>query len=182
MKYMKTLASVLLAALFVTAATAATTNAPVAKADSTNQWTLSLSGGGSTSLNSGGNSAVGAEFELGRTYGITLPLLKSTELLYGVRQGIGWGDANGADWQFSTKVFSDVKLFTYKSFELDGGGNVGILYGNRTLDWVAAPEVVGRLYLKKDVDFFGRVEYPFDLNRGRAENSLVYTLGVRVKF
>ena len=181
MKYMKTLASLALAVLFVSAATAATTNAPVAP--TTSQWTLSLSGAGSTSLNSGGNSTVGGEFELGKTTPVLVPLLKwNTDLNYGVRQSVGFSDVNCAKWQLGTKLFTDVKLLAWKSFEVDAGGNAGALYGNRELGWTAAPEVVGRVYLKKDVDFFGRVEYPFNLNTGRAENSLLYTLGVRVKF
>jgi hypothetical protein len=65
------------------------------------------------------------------------------------------------------------------------GGNIGATYGNTPLVWKAAPEGVVRLYLKQDVDLFGRVEYPFALNGSSspvAQNSLVYTLGLRVKF
>ena len=46
----------------------------------------------------------------------------------------------------------------------------------------AAAELVGRIYLKKDVNLFGRIEYPFDLNQGKAEGDLLYKIGLQVRF
>jgi len=181
MKYIKTLVGAFLAAaLFATAAVAApSTNAPlVSPPASLGEWTLSLAGGGSTAFNGTDTDAtvVGGEFQIGHAGKLILPLEA------GVRQSIGYANDGGSSWLLSTRVYSDWVLFKYGNLQLDAGGNVGVVYGNTTLKWVAAPEVVGRLYLKKDVDLFARVEYPFNLNEGKAENRLDYTLGVRVRF
>jgi opacity protein-like surface antigen len=180
MKYMKLLGVLVASVLLATSVVAApATNAPAADSG-LGQWTLSLSGAGSTSLTSDSkydSSAVGAQFELGHDGKFILPLTA------GVRQGVAWGDSDGSEWQFTTRVFNDWTLIRLGNLQLDAGGNVGLNYGTKGEPrWVAAPEVVGRLYLKKDVDMFARVEYPFDLNAGRAENTLTYVLGVRIRF
>jgi len=183
MKYIKTLVGALLAtALLVTVATAApSTNAPLATPTDSKlgEWTLSLSGGGSTAL--GGDaknvgSAIGGEFQLGHDAKIILP----AEV--GLRQSIGYSDVKGSSWLFGTKAFTDWTIVKFGNVEFDAGGNIGLSYGNTTPKWTAAPEVVGRLYLKKDVDFFARVEYPFNLTDGKSENRLTYVLGIRVRF
>lgn len=177
MKCIKLIGVLFATVLLASAAFAApTTNAPAS--DVFSGWTLSLSGQGASALNGSklDHSAIGGEFELGHDGKFILPLNA------GVRQGIGYSDGDGANWLFSTKVYSDWTLIRLGNLQLDAGGNAGLAYGNQPLKWTAAPEVVGRLYLKKDVDVFGRVEYPFDLNKGRAENSLTYTLGVRIRF
>jgi hypothetical protein len=182
MKYIKTLVGALVAtALLVTVASAApSTNAPLATpASDLGQWTLSLSGGGSTAL--GGDakdvgSAVGGEFQLGHDAKIILP----AEV--GLRQSIGYSDVNGSSWLFGTKAYTDWTVLRLGNLQFDAGGNVGLTYGNTTPKWTAAPEIVSRLYLKKDVDVFARVEYPFNLTDGKAENRLTYVLGVRVRF
>lgn len=182
MKYIKTLVGALLAtALLVTVATAApSTNAPLATPTSSDlgQWTLSLSGGGSTALGGADKnvSAIGGEFQLGHDAKIILP----AEV--GLRQSISYADANGASWLFGTKAYTDWTIVKLGNLEFDAGGNIGLTYGNTTPVWTAAPEVVGRLYLKKDVDCFARVEYPFNLTDGKAENRLTYVLGIRVRF
>jgi hypothetical protein len=182
MKYMKFVMAAIVAAVLLTTTTfAATDPAPVkltAPASDLGQWTLSLSGVGASALNGSklNNSTVGGEFELGHSGKFILPLDA------GVRQGVGYSDANGSSWQLSTHVFSDWRVVKLGNLELGAGGNVGLSYANQPLKWEASPEVVTRLYLKRDVDLFGRVEYPFDLNAGRSENSLRYTLGIRVRF
>lgn len=178
MKYIKLMGVLFAAILFTSAVCAApSTNAP-ASDSGLGQWTLSLSGAGSTALNGAKveSSAVGGEFQLGRS----VTLIRPAEL--GLRQGIGYSDANGANWLFSTKAYSDWTVLRLGNVQLDAGGNVGLSYGNTTPTWTAAPEIVGRIYLKKDVDFFTRVEYPFDLSNGRAENRLTYTAGIRIRF
>jgi len=182
MKYIKTLVGALLAtALLVTVATAApSTNAPIVKSKGyLDKWTLSLAGGGSTAL--GGDaekvgSAVGGEFQLGLPGHFVLPLEA------GIRQGVSYNDVNSSTWLLSTKVYSDWTVVKFGNLQFDAGGNVGISYGNTSPTWTIAPEVVSRLYLKKDVDVFTRVEYPFDLNEGKSLNRLTYTFGIRLGF
>lgn len=181
MKYIKTLVGALLAtALLVTVASAApSTNAPLAApASDLGQWTLSLSGGGSTALGGADktSSAIGGEFQLGHDAKIILP----AEV--GLRQSIGYSDVNGSSWLLGTKAYTDWTVLKLGNLQFDAGGNIGLTYGNTTPIWTAAPEIVGRLYLKKDVDVFTRVEYPFNLTDGKAENRLTYVLGIRVRF
>lgn len=177
MKYMKLIGVLFATVLLATAVVAApATNAPAAS--DLGNWTLSLSGNGSANLGGADKdaSAVGGEFQLGRA----VTLIAPAEL--GVRQGIGWSDANGSSWLFSTKVYSDWTVLRLGNLQFDAGGNVGLSYGNTKPTWTAAPEVVARLYLKKDVDLFTRVEYPFDLNAGKATDRLGLTLGLRIRF
>lgn len=181
MKYIKTLVGALVAtSLFVTAASAdPSTNAPLAQpSGDLGSWTLSLSGQGASALNTYkvAHSTIGGEFQIGHSGQFILPLEA------GVRQGIGYSDAGGANWALATKVYSDWTLIKLGNLEFDTGANAGLSYGNQPFDWSAAPEVVTRLYLKKDVDLFGRVEYPFDLNTGKSDNELAYTIGLRVRF
>ena len=186
MKYIKTLvgAFVAIALLSVSAVSAAgtSTNTPVVVSPSSDvlgPWTLSLSGGGSSAVNNDkvSSSTVGGEFELGHKGELILPLEA------GIRQGIFYSDVkNGSEWLLSTKVYSDWRLFKVSVFEADAGGNVGPKYGDQKLDWTAGPELVGRLYLKKDVNLFGRIEYPFDLNNAKSEGNLDYRVGLQVRF
>ena len=185
MKYIKTLVSAIIAvALCTTVVSAATsTNSPVVVVTPTGDlgpWTLSLSGGGQSALNNdkGNNSAVGATFDVGYSVGkiATFPIES------GVRQFIGYSDVNSSEWILSTKPYADVTLYKVKSFEFDAGANIGYAYGNTPSTWTVGPEAIGRVYLKKDVDFFGRIEYPYNLNDGKSENDLLYSIGLRVRF
>jgi hypothetical protein len=179
MKYIKTLivSLVAVALLSVTAARAADTSTN-STGYSLGPWTLSLSGAGSSALNDAKikSSTVGGEFELGHKGELILPLDA------GIRQSISYSDVTGNEWAFGTKAFSDWRIVKLGPVELGAGGNAGINYGNQKSDWTGAPEVVGRLYLKKDVDLFGRVEYPFDLNKAEDLHTLAYKIGLRVRF
>lgn len=178
MKYIKTLVGVLFATVLFTTAAGAATNVPVATAtQDLGLWTLSVAGGGSTSLNNDGtDTIVGATFEVGHDGKFIVPFVA------GIRQNITWSDGNGSNWQFATKLFADVPVLKLgNNVQFDVGANVGILYGNRTLEWVASPESVIRLYLKRDVDLFVRVEYPFSLNEVEALDVLTYGIGLRVR-
>ena len=179
MKYIKTILGVLFASVLLTTVATAATNEIATKDVDKDHWTFSFAGGGASDLGGGtlNSSTIQGDLSIGRTGRLVLPLE------VGVRQGFGYSDVNGATWRFSTKLYSDWTLVRLGNLQLDAGGNVGALYGTRAEpSWVAAPEVVTRLYLKKDVDLFGRVEYPFNLREGRAQESLVYTLGVRLRF
>jgi len=181
MKYIKTLIGTFVTlALFATVASAApSTNLVATTTDNLGPWTLAVSGQGNTALNNSStykSSDVGAEFQIGYNTVVILP----AEI--GIRQGIGYSDSTGATWNFSTKVFTDLRVIKLGNLEADAGVNVGNTYGNQVGDWTGAPEVIGRLYLKKDVDLFGRVEYPFDLTKGTSQDSLTYTIGLRVRF
>jgi len=181
MKYIKTLVGVFAAlALFATVATAApSTNLVATTTETLTPWTFSLSGQGNSTLNNNStykSSNVGAEFQLGYITKIVLP----AEV--GLRQAIGYSDSQGATWNLSTKAFTDLTIVRVGNLEAGAGGNFGTAYGSQTGDWTAAPEVVGRLYLKKDVDVFGRVEYPYDITKGASQDTLTYTIGLRVRF
>ena len=178
MKY-KIILGVLFASVLLTTVATAATNEIVTKNVDKDYWTFSFSGGGASDLGGGklNNSGLQGDFSLGRSGKFVLPL----EI--GVRQGFGYSDTSGADWKFSTKLYSDWTIMKLGNLEFDAGVNAGLIYGtHKEPTWTAAPEGVFRFYLKKDVDLFGRVEYPFDLNAGRAQESLVYVLGMRIKF
>jgi hypothetical protein len=179
MKLIKSLGVLLaITALFAITAGAATTNAPVATATPTlGPWTLSVEGGGSTALTGDKDSVVGATFELGHNGKFIVPFVG------GLRQSVGWEDSDGANWKFGTKLFADVPVLKLgKNVQLDVGGNAGILYGNCSPEWTISPEVVTRLYLKKDVDVYLRVEYQYNLTTGKSQDTLVYGIGLRIRF
>jgi hypothetical protein len=99
------------------------------------------------------------------------------------REIVSVNDGNHYYWTFSTKAFTDVKLFRYKIVEADAGVNAGPEYGDSPVVWEASPEIVGRLYLSKTVDLFSRVEAPFRLNDNAAfENKMPITAGFRISF
>lgn len=176
MKYIKTLIVALTIALFATAASAAT-NAPAvsAPAADTGDWTLTLAGAGSTTTKGDSQSAIGLELGVGRTGTLLLPVE------VGVRQKFSYASA-GQVLNYGTKVYSDFTVLKVWQLEVQVGGNVSAVYGDTSLAYTAAPEAVVRLYLKKDVYAFGRVEYPYDITAGALRNSLDYTIGLGLKF
>lgn len=180
MKYMKfTLAALVAAALLSTTTFAATTAvAPVAPTGhDLGQWSLSLSGNSTVTTATPSTVVGGAEFALGHTGDLVLPL----EL--GVRQGIGYTSGNGHNWAFGTKAYVDWTLVKLGNLEFDGGLNGGATYGNTALAWTVAPEAVARLWLKRDVNVFVRGEYPFALNPSPvAQNKVLVALGLQIRF
>lgn len=177
MKYVKWLvSSFITSVLFTSVAFAApSTNAPVVKSDDLGSWTLSLSGAGSTVTKASSDTSVGGELSLGHTGKLILPIE------VGVRQGIAYQSANSEKYDFSTKGFADIAVLKLGNLETDGGANFGINYGATRPNLTVAPEGVLRLYLKKDVDIFGRIEYPFDVTSGGAQNKFRYILGFRIQ-
>src|SRR5690606_16100511 len=109
---------------------------------------------------------------LGRTGKFILPIEA------GVRQGISYSTQGSDDWVFSTRVYNDWSLVRFGNLELLAGGSFGAVYGNTPIAWTVAPEVVGKVHLKDDGWAFVRVDYPFDIGRGRSVDSLNYTLGL----
>ena len=178
MKYVKWLAGSFLATvLFTIAAVAApSTNAPIVKGLDASQWTLSLAGAGSTQTTGNSDSTFGGELSLGHTGKLILPIEA------GVRQGFGYSSSNTEKYSFSTRGFTDFTLLKLGNLEFDGGASLGTGYGATRLNLTAGPEAVLRLYLKKDVDVFGRANYLYDLSSATAQNKIGYVLGVRVKF
>jgi len=141
-------------------------------------WTMSLGGSGGTTLSGDAESAFGATIDLGHTGHLLLPLQG------GLRQTFNYGDGADGDAQvlFDTKLYLDATLFTLgKKLDVFAGGNIGIHYGNTPLLWEAAPEAGLRWWVKDAVSVVGRVEYPFDLNNGRASEVLSYFLGFQIK-
>lgn len=157
------------------AADTATAKAPVQTEQPANSWTLTLGGSGATTTTGDSQSAFGFDVGVGRTLQLVLP----AEI--GVRQGLAYASNDGGNVVADTHLFVDWTLLTVKRVELFAGGNVGATYGNTPLEWSAAPEVGVRWRLKNDVDIVGRVDYSFDLNNRRAEDTLRYFLGFRVK-
>jgi hypothetical protein len=154
--------------------TVATVKAP-AQSLQAESWTLTLGGAGATTTSGDSQTAVGVNVALGHTGHLLLPL----EL--GVRQSLSYASNDGGNVVADTHLFSDWTLFTVKKVQLFAGGNAGATYGNTPLTWDVAPEVGVRYLLKKDVDLVGRVDYPFNLNDGRWDQTLRYFLGVRIK-
>jgi hypothetical protein len=186
MKYIKTLiGSVVGMALLFSVAAYASDNIST-NADSTvGLWTLALSGGGASSLSNEklNNSSIGTELELGHTGKLIVPLEG------GIRQGLSYSDATSKDmWSLSTKGYADAQVFKVGVIQTDVGLNAGANYGDQPVKWTAAPEGDLRLWLKKDVNFFGRIEAPFDLNGNNGntflkfEDKLLYTLGLQIRF
>jgi opacity protein-like surface antigen len=177
MKYIKTLVAALVAtALFTTAAVAAT-NAPAVTVPAADKgdWTLTLAGSGATTLSGVSQSDVGLELGVGHTGKVLLPV----EL--GVRQTIAY-NSKPASLGFNSKIYADFTLIKVWNVELQAGANAGVAYGDTAFTYSVAPEAVAKLYLKKDIWAFGRVEYPYDISAGTSKNTLVYTIGLGLSF
>lgn len=185
MKYMKTLVGAFVAAVLLSAtAFAADLQGPQFDSSklfgfggtNVENWTLSLAGGGATTTTGDSQSAFGLNLQLGHADTVFLP----GEV--GLRQGLAWASTpnqNAGSWALNTAVYQDWKLVSYKSLDLYAGGNVGALYGNRSLAWTVSPEVEARLWLKKDVYTFFRTEYAFDVSDSnlKSQDTLRYVLG-----
>jgi len=190
MKLVKTLFGVLFAtALFATSAVASDLKGPAFDSSklfgfgtpNTDNWTLSISGGGATTTTGDSQSAFGFNTQLGHTDTVFVP----GEV--GIRQGLAWAtepNKNGGNWLLNTAVYQDWKVLSYKSLDLYAGGNASLGYGNRTPAWSIGPEVEARLWLKKDVYTFFRTEYNFDVTSDSitSQNTLEYILGLGFNF
>jgi hypothetical protein len=184
-KLIKLFVGVFCALLLVTAPVIAAdtvvkaTNAPVvvqSVAAPAEAWVFTLGGAGVTTTKGNSQSAFGTDFSIGRTSHLLLPFEA------GIRQGIFYASPNGGSVVFDTRAYADWTLFTVKKLDLFTGGNIGLTYGNTPLTWTVAPEAGLRYWVKKDVAILGRIDYPFNLNKGRANDTLNYFLGVQVKF
>ena len=159
------------------ATTVATTNAPLF-----GDWVFTLGGQGATTTSGDSQSAIGVNFSVGRD----LSLFGARDEV-GVRQSFGYASPDGGTFLASTRLYADVCVFCFDltkdiPVEVYVGGAVGPTYGNTSLQWNAAPEVGVDVWLAKNVAIDARVDYAFDLNRGRAENVVEYVLGVKFKF
>lgn len=175
-KLTKMFVGVFIAVLLATSAIAATNTTNTVSTAAPEAWTLTLGGVGSTTTSGNSQSAFGVDVSVGHTGHLVLPLEA------GVRQSVSYASPNGGSTVLSTKLYSDWTLLKVSKLDIFAGGNVGLAYGNQPLVWTAAPEVGTRLWLKKDVAVVGRVEYPFNLNDGKSGNTLLYSVGVLVKF
>jgi len=175
MKHMKKITKlfvgVFCALLLATSAFAADTNA-----GSPESWVFTLAGTGATTTTTDSQSAFGVDLSIGRTGHLLLPIEA------GVRQGVAYASGDGGSAVLDTSLYSDWTLLTIKKVDLFAGGNIGLAYGNTPLSWTVAPEAGVRVWIKKNVALVGRLEYPFDINDGRAENTLRYVLGLAAKF
>jgi hypothetical protein len=161
------------------ATTVATTNAP---APLFTDWVFTLSGAGATTTSGDSQSAFGLNLSAGRNLS-----LFGTRDEVGVRQSFGYASPDGGTFLASTRLYAEVCVFCFDltkdiPVEIYVGGAVGPTYGNTSLQWNAAPEVGVDVWLAKNVAIDARVDYAFDLNRGRAENVVEYVLGVKFKF
>jgi hypothetical protein len=139
----------------------------------TDEWRVSLAGSGGTITKGNSASFFGAQASIGRTGRLILPVEA------GIRQGISYADGTTVG---NTAAYADWTVLTAGNFELQLGASAGAAYGNIALTWEAAPEVVGKVYLKSDVWVFGRVAYPIELTTLSADNALTYVLGIGVSF
>jgi hypothetical protein len=148
---------------------------PVAKAENLNTWTFALGGAGATTTSGDSQTAFGVDLAVGRTGKILLPVE------FGVRQGIAYNTEtdNGV---FDTRLFADFTLFSVSAVDVFAGANAGLTYGDVSATWTVAPEAGLRFFLKDDVAVVGRVEYPYDITNSRWQNTLRYTVGLRVNF
>lgn len=207
-KFSKIIVGVFCALLLATSAFAAdtavkATNAPVAVTTTPStglsylweqpkvedpSWVFAIGGSGATGLKGNSETAFGLNLQLGRTAQLLLPFE------YGVRQSFSYasstpqsactiGGDDDSSTLFTTKLYADWTLLTYKKLDLFAGGNVGLTYGNTSPLWTAAPETGLRFWLKKDVAIEGRVEFPFDLNDGaKFQDAMTYTVGLKLRF
>jgi hypothetical protein len=157
--------------------TVATTNAPFF-----GDWVFTLGGSGATTTSGDSQSAFGLNLSAGRNIS-----LFGTRDEAGVRQSIGYASLNGGTALAATRLYADVVVFSFNlsqtiPVDVYVGGAAGPTYGNTTLQWKAAPEAGVDVWLAKNVAIDGRIDYAFDLNSGRAENTLEYVLGIKFKF
>jgi len=138
-------------------------------------WVVSLGGTGSTVTVEDHDTAIGADLSVGYTGKLLLPLEA------GLRQGFSYDNSA----VFSTKAYADFTLFSFanKAFDVFVGGNVGAVYGDTQLGWVAAPEGGLRWWVKEDVSVLLRAEAPFQLNNNSGfTDNVRYFLGFQVRF
>lgn len=142
-----------------------------------NSLSLIIGGNGSVITKGASGSIFGANVSLVQTGTLGLPFQ------VGVRQTIEHQDFEGFDdiSIFSTKVFYDVIFLKItKRLDVAAGANFGAYYGNTPLLWQVAPEFGVRWWLRPTAALVGRVEYPYDLNHGRALNIITYFFGFQV--
>ena len=178
-KFTKISAGICIAIALTTSAFAADTAVKASAVQSTpssDSWTLTLGGSGTTTTKGDSQTAFGVEVGIGRTGNLLFPIET------GVRQSIGYASGNGGNTVFGTKLYNDWTVLKVKSVDVFAGGNAGATYGNVPLEFSAAPEAGLRWWLKKDVAVVGRIEYPFSLNSGKAADKLDYSLAFQVKF
>lgn len=140
---------------------------------SPDNWTLTLAGVGSTTVNADATSVFGGQIGLGHEATILLP----GEI--GVRQTFAYSDESTLG---NTTVYSDWTVLEIRALEFQVGGNVGITYGDTTALWTVSPEAIVKYNIKDDVWMFGRLEYPYDLNNGESLDNLIYTIGIGCRF
>lgn len=170
------LVGVFCASLLATSAYAGTTNAPVI-----GDWVFTVGANGATGTTRDGQTAFGLNMSAGRN----LALFGAREEA-GVRQSVGYASSDGGTTLASTRLYADVVVLSFNlsqnvPVDVYAGGNVGMTYGNTTLKWIAAPELGVDIWLAKNVAIDGRIDYAFDLNSGRSENVLEYTIGVKFR-
>jgi hypothetical protein len=173
-------------------------------------WRFSLAGFGNdnvtTPASTQNKNVYGAEIELSHDINIVLPGY------IGIRQDLGYSQStvnrvvnvsspvppccslDGKDnvstvksfdkdgYQAATKVFYDWQLLRIGNLAFDGGANFGVYYGEQDLNLQVSPEFDTRIFLWKNTDIFGRVEYPYDINSGQFAGSIKYTAGIRIGF
>ena len=138
-------------------------------------WLLTLSGGGNTTLNSGGSTAIGLDVGVGKEGKILLPVEA------GIRQGVHYV-SNGDDVVFDSKLYFDVFPIKFHRFEVGAGINGGVVYGNTPIVYSVAPEGVVRLWITEKAGIFGSVDYPFDLGKQVLGDRLTYKVGLIIRF
>ena len=164
--------------LFLTSVNAAQTNTVTTTATpsvSSEPWSLSLSGVGSTSVKTT-TTSIGSQLDLARDVKLVLPL----EL--GVRQGVAY---SAGKTTLNTALHLDWRLINIGNFiEILPGVQAGATYLNTPVVWQGGPELIARVYLKHDVYVFGLAQYDFAWNNSKLVkgDNVTYNLGVGFRF
>ena len=143
---------------------------------------VAFTGAGATTTSRDSQSEVGLNLSAGRDLS-----LFGTRDEVGVRQSIGYASGNGGNTIASTRLYADAVVFSFNlsqtvPVDVYAGGNAGLTYGDTSLKWVAAPEAGVDVWLAPNIAIDARIDYAFDLNRGRSEDVLEYVIGVKFKF
>jgi hypothetical protein len=140
-------------------------------------FSLILGGNGTVATKGQPTSVFGANVSLVQTGTLGLPFQLGIRQTYDHQRV----EPHGINI-LSTKLFYDVILLRItKRADVAIGGNAGVTYGDTPALWSAGPEIGVRWWIRPTAAIVGRIDYPFDLNRGRAMNVLNYFIGIQVQ-
>ena len=142
-------------------------------------WELILGGSGSNDKDFDTGS-----FDLNAELGYYFP----PELEAGLRQGIGFIEADDSSSAFSTAVFADYH-FDFGAVRPFIGASIGYLYGEDVEEtFTAGPEAGVKWYVKDETFIYGRATYEFlfedtdDADNQFDDGRFTYVVGIGFNF